>query len=375
MTASTETQRWEGKVRGRTTYVPLAAWWAALLAVLALGTTKASVSALIGAIGLWYVVGLVGERWSRKRAASGSSSISLSNGQLVIDGKRATAIIGAFANEHRVVVTRSVPFWARWSGHADGAILLEFESLVAAEGLVAGLGYGPGRAASFDAATAPPRWAPEPLAAFVALCVSQLLAPTSTPFIALGAAIVIALWSVMYATRWIRVTIGFDGAVVTDGQQVRSRIRAVDHRDGLAITTQDGRTSTLRVDTGACESMLLAAMSRSIRQPLAELSVESLGRDGRSASSWAADLRRLREAYRNELDSSQLWDVLRSPDASAALRAAAAIVLTADPVNKQPLLRIASDTAYPRLRVAIEAAVADDEEAMIAALEKIAGEQ
>lgn len=97
----------------------------------------------------------------------------------------------------------------------------------------------------------------------------------------------------------------------------------------------------------------------------------ALLRGGRDVKTWLADLRAEEQAtYRAaSLSEDDLFALLEDPKASDELRAAAAARLAK---LDAPRLRIASEgVAAPKVRVAVDAALANDEEALAKALDEI----
>jgi len=102
-----------------------------------------------------------------------------------------------------------------------------------------------------------------------------------------------------------------------------------------------------------------------------------LARGGAKAADWLSRIRalaRMPASYRESPPSrEELARILGDPRASEEQRAAAAVGLAALGDEGKTHLRVARETtADPKLRVAIDAAVADDDEAIAAALDDVA---
>jgi hypothetical protein len=103
-----------------------------------------------------------------------------------------------------------------------------------------------------------------------------------------------------------------------------------------------------------------------------------LARGGRTASEWATRLRSLgaganagpREA---PIDGEKLFRITESPDAPAEIRAGAAVALSSSlDAEGRTRLRIAADaTASPELTEVLNSAAEGDEEAVVAALDRM----
>jgi len=108
----------------------------------------------------------------------------------------------------------------------------------------------------------------------------------------------------------------------------------------------------------------------------------ALERGDRTPEAWLTRLRGLaaganagpREAVVTE---DRLWRIVEDPSARAGVRAgaAAALAATSDGGARERLRIAASDTAEPRLRVALESAASGDDEALLSALADVEPEK
>ena len=100
-------------------------------------------------------------------------------------------------------------------------------------------------------------------------------------------------------------------------------------------------------------------------------------RGGRSASKWMNDARKMREdaaSYRAAvLPDEELWRIVEDASASASERVGAALALRhgIDDAGRTRLRLAAEACAENRLRVALETATLDDDEALEHALEPL----
>ena len=171
--------------------------------------------------------------------------------------------------------------------------------------------------------------------------------------------------------RWFHSFEGMDVAVTLGGC---SDEVAYNHlpNEAVQLTYQDGRTVKLGVIRRHH-----AALADSINRRLDEyraadrpspraVAVAALQCGDKSPEQWLAALgKRPVEGYRTDLTRDQLLAVLQDPSSPPTARAAAAKLLRAR-VEDRPLIRIvAEQTAQPKMRIALEAAASEEEEAAV----------
>ena len=109
--------------------------------------------------------------------------------------------------------------------------------------------------------------------------------------------------------------------------------------------------------------------------PHDDRAVLALPRGERSVDAWLKELRGAHGGgYRDlAMSDEQLFDILEDAAAGDAVRAAAAVCLAArkDDEVTQKLRVAADDVAAPKLRVALDATLEEDDDALTRALEEI----
>lgn len=186
------------------------------------------------------------------------------------------------------------------------------------------------------------------------------------------------------------VEIGADGLLVRWlGRRKTIRFAELEsfttHRRGIRFILRDGSSYDLVTDaqsTGfvrdAIAERLRTAME-AIDQP--SLDVAPLEREGRPIGDWIAALRALArraEGFRDvPLGENGLWRVIEDPHASASAKAGAAVALarSLDDEGKKRLRVVSEATVSPKLRLALDAALVDDDERLCAALEDLEEER
>ena len=151
--------------------------------------------------------------------------------------------------------------------------------------------------------------------------------------------------------------------------------------EAVRLTYEDGRTVKLGV-ARKDHARLANSINRHIDEYRAAdrpaprgTVVEALQCKEQTPERWLAALkRRPIDGYRTDLTRQQLLSVLQDPPSPPTARAAAAKLLRAR-VEDRPLIRVvAAQTAQPKMRIALETAASDEEEAEVdAALAEIAG--
>ena len=159
------------------------------------------------------------------------------------------------------------------------------------------------------------------------------------------------------------------------------------HFIGVSLIMHDDEE--LRVPLGANKLGTLAnrnALLRKLQNALARYKRHNapdngdvLVRKGRSAASWAQQLKRIGAGANANtrtppVPSEQLWRIVESPACSPGMRAGAAVALAErlDDKGKQRMRVVADSVADPKLRVLIDCAkTAEQEEELVAALEAL----
>lgn len=124
----------------------------------------------------------------------------------------------------------------------------------------------------------------------------------------------------------------------------------------------------------------IRAALETFRRSSTEDDAASLEPRDRSAEAWLARLRSFGEGANAgpreaPIPVDRLWRIVEDPHAIPAVRAGAAVALARglDAEGKQRLRVVAGSTAAPHLRIALEAAAEDDEDAVSAALNEVHG--
>jgi len=223
---------------------------------------------------------------------------------------------------------------------------------------------------------------------------AQGLIPTHSMFLRFLVCVLVSvcvsqLWMRLVAKRW---TVGTDGLLVRSGLR---RSRFVPYRDIVSMTVT-GRTLdiTLRdwghVTMSAADDVAASArpvigvraLKRRIEQARTHASqqtsganvTELLARGDRDVAAWIAELTELdarAATYRvASVPRDALWSTLEDAAQPAQVRAAAATALRPrlGDTERARLRVVAGACASPKLRVAFEAAGADDEESLSNAL-------
>jgi hypothetical protein len=288
-----------------------------------------------------------------------------------------------------------------------GPVVIQVDREEEGRRIVAALGLDPAAAVSefsFDAglATSLPRplfYACTVLAMVVApLVILRLFASGAVSLALLG----VVPWclSLLLTTIPTRLTVGLDGIVISwlGGRRlVRfSELRSCEvEGDVLRLTRRDGRVERLVADWqayhahsqegvvgfGSKRAYLDAVAARvsealeASRDRRAGLATGQLERASRPVAAWVRELRGLlvdRAAGFREGAAlpEHFWGTVEDAQAPAEIRAAAATALapTLDPEGRQRLRVIASVAVTPGLRVALEAAAAEDDQALEEAL-------
>lgn len=179
--------------------------------------------------------------------------------------------------------------------------------------------------------------------------------------------------------RWFHPFEGMEVAVPVGGgpeEEANNRLP----NEAVRLTYPDGRT----VKLGVSEKDH-ARLANSINRRLDEYqaadrlaprgaAVEAIQRSEQTPDEWLAALKKQPvDGYRTDLTRQQLLEILQDPASPATARAAAAKLLRAR-VADRPLIRVvAEQTAQPKMRIALEAAASDEEEAEVdAALAELA---
>jgi hypothetical protein len=170
---------------------------------------------------------------------------------------------------------------------------------------------------------------------------------------------------------------GMHVAIAVGGTQEESSSVNVP-TEAVQLTYKDGRTykfgapRSVYMNVAAAINERLDAFQRSTPSPLNAIAVPepsvqaSLQRNDKDVGKWLAELEHQpNDPYRTNLSRDQLLAVLRDPASPATARAAAAKLLRLR-VEDRPLIRVvAAETAQPKVRVALEHAASDEEEATV----------
>lgn len=199
------------------------------------------------------------------------------------------------------------------------------------------------------------------------------------------------------------VTVGADGILIERRGRRRfvafSQLEAIkehaEYKDAVVLVLSDGETITLRTstqdrkdnkamasdETRALFTRLDGAFAAFKSRDAGETDVlAALGRTGKTASDWIASLAKASAAsgYRMApITNEQLWAVLEDPAARSDDRAAALIALRAalDEKGKVRVRKTIDACAEPHLRVALDAAIGEDESDLEAALDALEAEK
>lgn len=217
--------------------------------------------------------------------------------------------------------------------------------------------------------------------ALVAAVAFRLVVDTALPRPLVGALAAAALLVVVLATLTrSRVTFAEDGVAI-QGLFGRTFLPLADIRDvdvgydarerPMLILGVEGRGAvSLTVDEPERHAeRLRRRLSRGGRPPVPA----ELERGERSTRAWIEALRALGgkvASFREDgVSLADLRAVAHDPRATVAARAAAVVALSAHEAEHDTLTRIAEGTAAPELRIAVEAATSDDDDALAEALE------
>jgi len=199
---------------------------------------------------------------------------------------------------------------------------------------------------------------------------------------------VVTLGAPLFWSLRSRVTIAHDGVEIRTGlrrrflprDEIVSVERSANEGSGeLLVKTSDNQITGITFDDPErYRRHLLALVATRSRGGAAEL--EPLARGQRTLTEWVGQLRGLADqtTFRGVgVPVERLWEVVSDARASLTARAAAAVALAGKPEkeHRQRLARIASDSAAPRLRVVVEAATREDDEAVGAALAELEAEE
>lgn len=203
-----------------------------------------------------------------------------------------------------------------------------------------------------------------------------------------------AFFGSLWTTR-SEVTVGLDGVRVrwlnrerfcafSDVTRCERTARGVvlHRREGAAfavdIATMLGQRPLGQQDRAVVVNRIEDALAahRRAAEAGAALDPAALARDARSTEVWLDALRALRQGTSHRAASvraEDLWRIVADPEAPAASRAAAAVVLapTVDASGRARLRIAAETTASPPLREAIEAAMTGDESSVAACLDAL----
>jgi hypothetical protein len=197
------------------------------------------------------------------------------------------------------------------------------------------------------------------------------------------------------------LTVGADGVEV---RWLGSR-RFIRHRDivnatmyesglgnsrylGVALTLESGEEIRLPVSQARSDADRTRMILERIHEAAAEaerrhveLDPALLARGDRDVGDWMRALRSLGAGANATMrtapvEADRLWRIVEDPAGAPITRAAAAVALTADPAadSRRRLRAAAEATAAPRLRIAIDAAAAHDEDALKEALAELEAE-
>jgi hypothetical protein len=192
-----------------------------------------------------------------------------------------------------------------------------------------------------------------------------------------------------------RVSVGLDGVLVRWLWQERfvpmreiERIRSFSDgevrlmlRSGKTVSFWTAMLDQVSGDGAPMREAIVARIQDALearRTGMPALDLAALvGRRGRAPSAWLAALRQLRTGeggYREgAVRDDDLWRAVEDPTAAEDVRAGAAAALrcsrSLDEVARQRVRVAAEATASPKLRVALDAATGDSEEALASALD------
>lgn len=233
-----------------------------------------------------------------------------------------------------------------------------------------------------------------------------VLAPVLAPlmkgwFIALGPggllAMVLGLIVYLNLPGWIHL--GTDGVLI-DWRGDRQYVPFADIEDappysedvmgkkmiGVALALRSG--ASIKVPVGEDQfgadkrveelSTRIRAALDAYRRCTTEDDAASLEPGSRSTAAWLARLRGFGEGANAgpreaPIPVDRLWRIVEDPHATPPVRAGAAVALarSLDAEGKHRLRVVASDTAAPHLRIALDAAASDDDDAVSAALNEV----
>jgi len=228
-------------------------------------------------------------------------------------------------------------------------------------------------------------WNPTHSALFVAaagfvpaILLAVLLRPLH-PMIGIAIGMSMAVVAAVWPT--VQVTVGVDGISVGRRFLGHDRIEsvvAVDMGRGIAalvIRLRDGTPVDLHCVVAQCRQILARVTEARERfeRKRHDLDTSVLERRARPPAEWVRELRAIGAGARADhrtpaVPVEALWTAVESIGAEAGVRAAAAVALrdSLDVVGRRRLAELAETTASPRLRVALEAVVAEREDAAVA---------
>jgi hypothetical protein len=245
---------------------------------------------------------------------------------------------------------------------------------------------------------------PKPLVYAYVTLVPLLLLPlfVADAFLIAGPLFLVWYATILLAVMPTKVTVGLDGVEIVWLWRRRlirfSDIRGCEvHEEGIRLVGREGKDtwiSAMWQEKGASSHKALGFDSKrayldavaarireaaeASRQRRSALATGQLERAARPVAAWVRELRGLlvnRAAGFREGATlpEHLWSAVEDTQAPAEIRAAAAAALapTLDPEGRQRLRVVAAVALTPGLRVALEAAAAQDDQALEAAMNSV----
>jgi hypothetical protein len=217
---------------------------------------------------------------------------------------------------------------------------------------------------------------------------------------------IVALWGALVALTPTKLTVGADGILLSwlgrrrfwgyddiasvetwqDGQSESTWRRS--KWEGLLLHLRSGELVKFPVDepseTGGLREQVLMLEAR-VREALEghrrsapAFDTARLERSGRNVGEWIRNLRAMGSVAAADhrtapLDPERLWRIVEDARATPVARVSAAVALSAsiDAQGRTRLKTMADAVASPRLRIALEAAASEDEEALREALSAV----
>ncbi len=245
---------------------------------------------------------------------------------------------------------------------------------------------------------------PKPLVYGYVMLVPLLLLPLFASDASLLAGLLFLAWyaTILMAVIPTKMTVGLDGVEISWLWQRRllrfSELRSCEVSDeGVRLVGRDGKDTWVSAawqQRGASSHKAMGFDSKSAyleavgarireaaeasRQRRSVLATGQLERSSRPVAAWVRELRGLlagrASGFREGVPLPEhLWSAVEDTQAPAEIRAAAAAALSSslDPEGRQRLRVVAAVALTPGLRVALEAAAAQDDEALEAAMDSV----